>query len=544
MGFPEIRLRNLLRLKTAVPIGTAVCLLSCADLDVANLNEPDLERVRSEVDVLALISGSFNTWFNGVYSAAGPGTILSNAAFQNNGPWANNGEELYGQIPRVSIINEVTTRYYSNVARVWYWSYRANGSATDGLRTLESQVVVSELAPGVLSQLKAFGKFMQGLSHATIALLYDRGFTFDEDTDLSESQEPLRYPLLMESALEYFDDAIRIAGSNDFTIPFAWMQADLSAQDLVRVIHSYKARFRAQAARTPEERAALDWDSILADIDAGIQSDFEMYMDWQHGWDQQTRSFLAYPYGSSLTYFMFGMADQGGNVAEWISLPLAEKSFGLPDGSPVLIVTPDLRFPQGTSVGEQQAAPGTHFRIMEVSEVGNTWKAPNRGTWRWSWYKAGNDKGLRYALWEEPNAPEISLAEMRLLKAEALFRKGDLEGAAEIINETRALSGLNPTDASGSNTSCVPRLPDGTCGDLWEMLKWEKRMEVFLTGVAGANWYFDARGWGDLWRGTPLHFPVPCQELQAVQLTPCNDVGGPGGLMGSPGSTYHFPGEG
>jgi hypothetical protein len=96
----------------------------------------------------------------------------------------------------------------------------------------------------------------------------------------------------------------------------------------------------------------------------------------------------------------------------------------------------------------------------------------------------------------------------------------------------------------GTNTSCVPRLPNGSCGDLWEMLKWERRVETFLTGVVGANWYFDARGWGDLWKDTPLHFPVPCEELAVLQMTPCNHIGGPGGEMGSSGSTYNFPWEG
>lgn len=140
--------------------------------------------------------------------------------------------------------------------------------------------------------------------------------------------------------------------------------------------------------------------------------------------------------------------------------------------------------------------------------------------------------------------PEITLAEMRLLKAEGLYRRGDLAGAAAIVHETRVVAGLNPTDAFGSNTSCVPRLPDGSCGGLWEMLKWEKRLEVVWTGLAGANWWFDGRGWGDLWKDSPLHYPVPCEELTILQMLPCNSYGGPGGPMASPGSTYQYTGEG
>ena len=62
-------------------------------------------------------------------------------------------------------------------------------------------------------------------------------------------------------------------------------------------------------------------------------------------------------------------------------------------------------------------------------------------------------------------------------------------------------------------------------------------------GLASAPWYFDGRGWGDLYQGTPLHFPVPCQELQVLQILPCATFGGPGGAMSAPVSTYRFNGE-
>jgi hypothetical protein len=51
------------------------------------------------------------------------------------------------------------------------------------------------------------------------------------------------------------------------------------------------------------------------------------------------------------------------------------------------------------------------------------------------------------------------------------------------------------------------------CGNILEAMKWEKRLESAYT-TYGA-WYFDSRGWGDLPEGTPLHWPVPVQELDA-----------------------------
>ena len=397
-------------LKAWCLLGAVSCLSACTDLNVPQANEPDSERVLSNSgDVVPLFAGSFNTWFNGVYAAQGPYAVLNNMTFQNNGPWANNGADLYGRIPRVGVINDIAAHYYSNIVRVWYWAYRANASVSDGFRALSNPTISEDFSTEELAQLRAYGKFVQGMAHATVALFYDRGFIIDETTDPGLPHEPVDYPELMEAAFRKFDEAIDVAETSEFTLPFSWMQADLSSRDLVRVINSYKARFRSQVARTKEERGSLDWSAVLNDVETGIQSDFEISMDWNAGWYNQALDFTPYTSGNSFTYFMYGMSDQGGNVAEWLDLNLAEKSSLLPDGRPVLIVTPDLRFPQGVTVEEQRAAPGTYFRIMDPDEVGNTWKAPQRGTWRWSWYKAGHEKFQSYWLLEKFDQPEILL---------------------------------------------------------------------------------------------------------------------------------------
>jgi hypothetical protein len=67
-------------------------------------------------------------------------------------------------------------------------------------------------------------------------------------------------------------------------------------------------------------------------------------------------------------------------------------------------------------------------------------------------------------------------------------------------------------------TACVPRVPDiaqgfkGTkCGNVWDALKWEYRLETAFAGYG--RWYFAARGWGDLPEGTAIQWPVPNQEM-------------------------------
>ena len=69
-------------------LAAALLLGACYDLTVTNPNEPDRARaLASPEDAVALVSGSFKTWFSGNYSYFGAGAALSNAAFQHTSPW-------------------------------------------------------------------------------------------------------------------------------------------------------------------------------------------------------------------------------------------------------------------------------------------------------------------------------------------------------------------------------------------------------------------------------------------------------------------------
>jgi hypothetical protein len=102
---------------------------------------------------------------------------------------------------------------------------------------------------------------------------------------------------------------------------------------------------------------------------------------------------------------------------------------------------------------------------------------------------------------------------MNFITAEALYNLGRKAEAAALINPTRIAAGLKAVDANGppNDASCVPRKPDGNCGDLFDAIKYEKRMELFplLAEVS----YFDTRGWGELLSGTPIHLPASGRDL-------------------------------
>lgn len=515
----------------------------CVDLDVTNPNEPDADRALAQAgDVEALVSGAFSQWWLASNAYDGISLALSTMSFQHMSSAANSGMVDYAALPRQPVINDAAATYYPNFAYPWTRHYRALSAVARGLGALEAKPeLVTQLGPERAARIRAFGKLIQGLSTAGVAILYDQGIVMDETIDVNEPQEPVSYQEMMQKALGYFDEAIAIASSANFTVPAGWSSTEMSSAQMVRIARSMKARYRAEVARTPAERAAVDWNAVRADAQAGLTSDWMIDVDYAYGnWTSNIYHLYAGQTGSwsFLNYFIYGMADQSGSYQKWLQVPLADRRPDLPGGTPFLIMTPDKRFPQGASIDAQKASPGKYIQLPTFN-ITSQWARPERGTWRWSYYRL-----IRLDSWineVSPLWPEFRALEGKYLIAEADYRAGNLASAATIINETRLANGLSATDAAGTNTSCVPKLPDGSCGGLFEMLKWEKRMELMQQGAMSAPWYFDNRGWGDLYKGTVLHFPMPALELELLGK-PSYSFGGSGGGSAAV-STYKWPGE-
>jgi hypothetical protein len=541
---------------------------ACADLVVNNQNEPDRGRALARgSDVESLIASAYQQWYVGEHHVGsppvgGPAVWLSSASFQHSSSSANFGLLRYTTLPRQPLLNSITNVDYPTIEWGWGQNYRALAAVSEGLRALQANPdLATQLGDERTLRARMYGKFMQGLAHASIALLYDRAYVVDETVQVIDENDevvipgdPVPYTQVMNAAMGYFDQAIAIATSaaaEDVEIPATWMAAteDVDAETFARLAHSMKARYRASVARTPQERAAVNWAAVLQDVQQGLQEDFltdNTYM--LNNWGGATTPGYVFGWSSTfqqLTLMVWGMADQSGSYQEWLARPVGERDAFRPDGSPVLIITPDKRFPQGATLTAQAAAPGVLVGIRRSgTAVANQvqFQQPGRGTWRWSQYyhreldpTSGNQTGV----W-----PEVDARSLRLLAAEALYRTGQLQEAADIVNATRVgVGGLNATNAAGLNTSCVPKLPNGSCGGLLEMIKWEKRLHGWMRGPFISWGYFDGRGWGDLYRGTPLQFPIPQQQAVVLGLGAPYTFGGVGGPSSSPGSTYAWPGE-
>src|SRR5467141_3777075 len=94
-------------------------------------------------------------------------------------------------------------------------------------------------------------------------------------------------------------------------------------------------------ARTPADRAAVNWATVIADATNGITADFIVNASVTNGWAASIISQFFQTSGwSQMTPFILGMADTTGAYDAWLQQ-------GLTSRTPFLLRTPDKRFPPG-----------------------------------------------------------------------------------------------------------------------------------------------------------------------------------------------------
>jgi hypothetical protein len=534
---------------------------ACQDqLDVPNPNAPDGARALARPsDVEALIGSSYQAVhansIGGSNDAIQPqALVMSMESFSN---LANFGMSLRSSIPRSGIDNTRNNAAFSGNYRDFLGLHRAARQAATGLsRVSDPNFTFFPASATQKSRARAFGHFVLGAALGNVALIYEQGSAVSSADVTSSTPLPfVPYDSLMRYALAELDSAIAIAATaGTQIIPAGWLGSSTGATytlaQFTGLARAYKARFRAGVARTPTERAAVDWASVIADAAAGVAqfpADYAPQMTPSVGWDV---SWVIQHYASSSTnwhmmwqYFM-GMADTSGGYNAWLATPNASKlSF--------LVVTPDLRFPAGTTRAAQSATGGNSgtFALTGNQYFRNRSAAPD-----WAGDVLANSQYDHFRFRAYFNAsrigtyPVFTTAEMNMLAAEGQIRLGNFDAAATLINITRVGRGGLPLLPAGmtlatpvpGGTACVPRVPSiasptaAACGNILEAMKWEKRLETEFTGPY--MWYTDGRGWGDLPEGTALWWPVPYQEIDTRQLSLSpppytNSVGG----IGSPG---------
>ena len=532
--------RRRVRFWCGVMLSGVALVSGCSDnpLAVTNQNNPDVDRVYGTPrDVETIISKLFQQMWNAQHDFVGIGAQTMVMSLESHSALANVGMGARAAIPRGTISNSLGNATQSENFRDFDVLTRNSRSAANAIAALDRFIAAGTGTGSKARDAKArsFAYFTLGYGLANVALLYDSAAIITPDVasdvvpPLSDSEDVMAAALRMiDSALVTSASADATTGAGGWPIPTTWVSGpEITVGRWQQILRSYKARWRAGVARTPAEREAVDWNAVVNDALAGIQSDFIVNADATAGWGAQWQLQLAVdPTWSQMTPMILGMADTTGAYDAWLATPLTART-------PFLLRTPDARFPAGATRTEQQAvtgssragtAPGSilYFRNRPAGEdsPAEPWGNWYYDNWRfWAIRQQGE------------NGPFIafSLAENEMLAAEGYIRTNRVASAVPLINKYRTRAGLAAIPATSDvNTrvppqpggvGCVPRVPQPpsytttACGNVLEAMKWEKRLETAFTGYA--QWFIDSRGWGDLPENTVLEWPVPWQELYA-----------------------------
>jgi hypothetical protein len=532
--------RATVRLWSALVLSGIMALSGCRQdaLSVINPNNPDVAKVYgTPKDVETIISKLFQQMWNAQQGNIGIGVQSMVMSFESHSGLANFGMGARAAIPRGPISNDLGNSDQDIIFNDFDKLTRNSRSAANAIAAMDRFIAASNTtgSPARDARARSVGYFVLGYGLGNLALLYDSSAIItpavpsDAIPALSTSEALMTVALqMLDSALVISASANATSGSGGWPIPQAWLSqsADVSVARWQQIIHTYKARFRAGVARTPAERTAVDWNAVVNDAKAGITTDFTVLANATTGWSEAWLSQLAVDATwSQMTPFILGMADTTGAYDAWLATPIdARTAF--------LLQTPDKRFPAGATRTAQQAVTGPTRAGTPAGSIlyyrnrpsGDDSPAASWGTWYydnmrfWSINQAGG------------NGPVMafSLAENDMLAAEGYMRTSRTALAVPLIDKYRVRAGLAPigsaTDQNAiipGGAGCVPRVPQSpaftstACGTVYEAMKWEKRLETAFTGYA--QWFIDARGWGDLVQNTVLEWPVPWQELYARQ---------------------------
>lgn len=539
---PFLKAGPLVRWRSAAIVASvagAVTMAGCLSLQVDNPNTLNLSSVYSNAaNTEAALIGGWKRLY-GVMVGTGtnngnnncPGVVL--AVWGNALTYVPNTYYLEGgSEPRVPINNLNTLQCATRGP--WYDVYSGIASGRESYQgiianNLKYGAVNATTPNGADTPLRLlFGKFLIAVGQLNVALRFDRVFATDITTplgwtpgeaDLKTYQEGLAH------AKKLFREVIADANAiPSFTFPTTWINGNaLTKDDFIRVCMTYINRADIYGPRNVAERTAAPWSTILARLDSGINKDFFVDADPAVALTANTWVNQTFTTGTGTTNAsvrannrLLGPGDTSGVYQAWLNTPLATRTS-------ITITSPDRRIHGATNT-----TTGTRFTYLTTNQ-GNAALNP----WVVSKYRVIRYLNTAADSGSNMLVPMLSMEEQKFIRAEALYRLGRLTEAAALINPTRIAANLKPVDANGppAGRDCVPRKDNGTCGDLFDAIQYEKRIEMF-PGMEADMWWYDARGWGKMIPGTPYHLPISGRELIQLKI-PYYTFGG----IGSPGTS-------
>lgn len=465
----------------------AVILISgCESLDVKNENDPDFATAISRPsDIKGLAGGLINTWFQASQEYNGPALALWVGADAGTCSHGNAAMRDFSYEPRIAWDN---TPSYSNaiITESFYKQmFSLLATSNDILIKVvnDGMEIIGDDGTDETPMVKAMAYLGQGLGMGYIGLFFDKGFVVTEETDLTTQLPAAPYTELISAAVASLDKCISICESSTFTLPGSWIPGKVYTQvEIGQLANSMAARLLSYAPRNKAENDAVNWGKVLAYANKGLTYDFAPKMD-DVNWYDLYHTYANYQGWGQVDMRIVNMLDPAFpdrwtlGADQWASLPSPTTAHK--DGVDDRVFT------------DFQYVSSCGFRV-------------ERGYYHFSCYRYKRlDTYL--STWVEPS-PVFRKAENDLLKAEALYHQSNYAEAAQIINEgTRVTRGSLPPISAAQR-------------DVEEAIFYERNVELFCSGL-GIE-FCTMRKADKLQAGTPLHFPIPGQQLEVNLMEP------------------------
>jgi hypothetical protein len=469
---------------------------ACEDLNVENLNRPTFAETNVPAQAYATVGGLLNGIHLTSHTFDEPLIAVYNAADVGTCSWGNFGMRDISSEPRVAYTN---TPSYSNrlaVENYYLNLYGYLSIANDALLSISHDVSGVVQDPWMC---RAVSYYAQAYTLGHIGMFYDKGFVVTNNTDLTAEIPMVAYSVLIDSAVAICDKAIAICNAQTFEIPTAWLPTNETYTNVEfgRLANTLAARLLTYKSRNKTQNDANDWNKILGYSSKGIQMDYTIIMD-DNTW---------YDY-----YKWYAIRDGWGRI----------------DMRVINLMDPTM-YPWFPSSGNYTDLPNNGLAVSDDARLLSDFEYmssqafyASRGIYHYSTY--------RYKRYDDYRAtfigpvPCIMRWENDMIWAEALVHTGDISGAAAILN-----SADGPRKVRGG-------LPDVAANetDVLNAIYYEKTIECMLT--TENTEFYDMRRRNMLQAGTMLHFPIPAQQLEILEI-PFYTFGGTTGVAGEDYST-------
>ena len=433
---------------------------------------------------LFYLNNAYRNFYNTLFAYRGPAVPMAVMADQLTWDFENYAyAEKFGGEPRQAFDNYYKAPDTYFIDRFWIGSYEVLNGINQVLTALDSGEQIEGFSESDVPMIRAWCRFIQGMVHGYLGLVFDKAAIQDEHSDpyhpvLSDWSE------VTSRAVLFLDEAVKHTRESTFVIPNTWYSGTtISSDDLGRMASTFSAMILTYRSRNAAQNDTTAWNRVRSYAQSGITVDVNIETDNQL-W---VNSMLEKAAGPG-----YGRVDMRILHALDSAYPARYPTDGSqPD--PITATSPDARL-------------DTDFEFLPTVNF-----APSSGLYLFSHYRLS-----KFDTWMETHSgllPFVPVEENELILAEALVRTGNPSGAIDILN-------------AGARTKrgMLPMLDPGATGqEILDAIFYEREIELIGTGMGTA--FFDMRRRDLLQKGTLLHFPVPAEELEIMDL-PIYSYGG------------------